>query len=279
VSSRQSEPVLKLVDATVVKNGVRVLDRLTMTIRAGEHTAILGPNGAGKTSLINLLTHQDRALAQEDGAPPPVEVFGDSRWNIFELRSHLGIVSQDLHQRFVAGNSEGSIRGEDAVLSGLLSTYGIVRHSHVTDGMRRRAAEALARTEATHLAEKLLNEMSTGEARRILIARALVTTPQALVLDEPTAGLDMIARRRFLEHVSRIAREGTTIILVTHHVEDIIPEVGHVVLMKGGRAAVSGSKSSVLTSAHLSAIFDAPVQLQVVGDYYYAQAGLSVEDA
>src|SRR4029079_14698390 len=157
------EPVLKLVDATVVKNGVRVLDRLTMTIRAGEHTAILGPNSAGKTSLINLLTHQDRPPARDDGAPP-VEVFGDSRWNIFELRSRLGVVSQDLHQRFVAGNSEGSIRGEDAVLSGLLSTYGIVRHARVTDAMRRRAADALERTEATHLAEKLLSEMSTGEA-------------------------------------------------------------------------------------------------------------------
>jgi iron complex transport system ATP-binding protein len=276
VSSRQTEPVLRLVDATVVKNGVRVLDGLTMTIRAGEHTAILGPNGAGKTSLINLLTHQDRALARDDGAPP-VEVFGDSRWNIFELRAHLGIVSQDLHQRFVAGNSEGSIRGEDAVLSGLLSTYGIVRHAHVTDAMRRRAKEALARTEAAHLAEKLLNEMSTGEARRVLIARALVTTPQALVLDEPTAGLDMVARRRFLEHVSRIAREGTTIILVTHHVEDIIPEVEHVVLLRAGRVAVSGSKASVLTSTHLSTIFDAPVELQAVGDYYYAQARFPIE--
>jgi len=188
-------------------------------------------------------------------------------------------VSQDLHQRFVAGNSEGSIRGEDAVLSGLLSTYGIVRHARVSDAMRRRAADALARTEATHLAEKLLNEMSTGEARRVLIARALVTTPQALVLDEPTAGLDMIARRRFLEHVSRIAREGTTIILVTHHVEDIIPEVDHVVLLRAGRVAVSGSKASILTSTHLSTVFDAPVELQAVGGHYYAQAGFPVEGA
>jgi iron complex transport system ATP-binding protein len=262
--------VLRLIDATVVKNGVPVLDRLTLTIRAGEHTAILGPNGAGKTSLINLLTHQDRAITAE-GVAPPVEVFGESRWNIFELRTQVGIVSQDLHQRFVGGNSEGYIRGEDAVLSGLLATYGIVRADAATTAMRKRAAGALERMDAGHLGTKLLNEMSTGEARRVLIARALVTEPQALVLDEPTAGLDMVARRRFLEYVSAIARAGTTVILVTHHVEDIIPEVDHVVFLKDGRVHLAGDKRTVLTAANLSALFDAPVALDEVRGQYFAK--------
>src|SRR5262249_7857917 len=155
--------VLKLIDATVVKGGVRVLDNLTLTIRAGEHTAILGPNGAGKSTLINLLTHQDRPLSREDdpSAPPPIEVFGSSRWDVFELRSRLGVVSPDLQQRFVVGNSEGFITGEQAVLSGLLATYGIVRREKLTAEARHHAAVALTRVGAQHLSSKFLSEMST----------------------------------------------------------------------------------------------------------------------
>jgi iron complex transport system ATP-binding protein len=114
--------------------------------------------------------------------------------------------------------------------------------------------------------------MSTGEARRVLIARALVTEPLALVLDEPTAGLDVVARHRFLKLVSRIARGGTTIVLVTHHVEEIIPEIEHVILLKSGRVACAGPKNSILTTATLSAVYEAPVALQVVDGYYYARA-------
>ena len=250
------QPVLKLTDATVVKNGKAVLDRLSLTICAGQHTAILGPNGAGKTSLINLLTCQDAAVAS-DGTPP-VEIFGGSRWNIFELRPRIGVVSQELHHRFVNGNSEGYIGGEDAV----------------TESMRLRSAEALERVGALHLRAKRLNEMSTGEARRVLIARALVTSPQALVLDEPTAGLDLVARQRFLEHVSIIARTGTTVVLVTHHVEDIIPEIEQVVLLKNGCVVRAGDKRSILTAANLSALFDASITLDEVGSRYFARAGI-----
>jgi iron complex transport system ATP-binding protein len=264
------QPVLKLTDATVVKNGKAVLDRLSLTICAGQHTAILGPNGAGKTSLINLLTCQDAAVAS-DGIPP-VEIFGGSRWNIFELRPRIGVVSQELHHRFVNGNSEGYIAGEDAVLSGMLGTYGIVRKDAVTESMRLRSAEALERVGALHLRAKRLNEMSTGEARRVLIARALVTSPQALVLDEPTAGLDLVARQRFLEHVRVIARTGTTVVLVTHHVEDIIPEIEQVVLLKNGCVVRAGDKRSILTAANLSALFDASITLDEVGSRYFARA-------
>lgn|SRR5262245_12074156 len=264
-------PILTLTDATVVKNGVAVLDGLSLTIRAGQHTAILGPNGAGKTSLINLLTRQDVAVADETRAP--VEIFGSSRWNIFELRPRIGVVSPELHHRFVNGNSEGFIRAEDAVVSGMLATYGIVRQETVTDAMRHRAAEVLERVGAVHLRAKRLNEMSTGEARRVLIARALVTRPEALVLDEPTAGLDLVARHRFLEHVSGIARTGTTtVVLVTHHVEDIVPEIQQVVLLKNGRVACVGDKRAILTAANLSALFDAPITLDEVGSRYFARA-------
>src|SRR5262245_24812144 len=210
--------VLQLSNATVVRNGTPILDAVTMSVRAGEHTAILGPNGAGKTTLINLLTLEAYPLAPTNGQGPPVRVFGRSRWNVFELRSQIGIVPADLHERFVAGNCSGQIRGEDAVISGFFATQGFLRGLNVTDSMREAARRALVDVEAAHLGGKMLDEMSTGEARRVLIARSLVTGPDALVLDEPTAALDVVARRRVLDQVRQIARPGTACVRVAHHV-------------------------------------------------------------
>jgi iron complex transport system ATP-binding protein len=106
-----------------------------------------------------------------------------------------------------------------------------------------------------------MGEMSTGEARRVLIARALVNNPEVLVLDEPTAGLDLVARRGFLETISAVARTGTTVVTVTHRLEEIIPEVSHIVLLRRGRVEAAGPRSAILTAAHLSRVFEAPVSL------------------
>jgi len=265
-------PVLQLSSATVVKDDRRVLDGLTLTIQADEHTAIVGPNGAGKSALVRLLTHEDRPLAADAGIPP-VRVFGSDNWDVFELRSQLGIVSSDLHHRFVFGNNEGRVMADAAVLSGFFATQGILRYGVVTAEMRRRAAEALDRMGVSHLARRRLDEMSSGEARRVLLARALVTAPRALVLDEPTTGLDLIARHAFMERVRQIAREGTTLILITHHIEEIVPEIERVILLRGGRILASGPKRSVLTAERLSGIFDAPVAIDEEGGYYYARPG------
>jgi iron complex transport system ATP-binding protein len=264
------ERVLQLTNATVKKDDAVVLRGLTLTIEEGEHTAILGPNGAGKSILVRLLTHEERPLPLDNGAAP-VRVFGDDNWNVWELRSQLGIVSADLHQRFVAGNSEGRITGEMAVVSGFVASQGILRYSAITGEMRRRAAESLERMGVSHLARRRLNEMSSGEARRVLIARALVTKPRALVLDEPTSNLDVVARYNFLERVRQIAREGTTLILITHHVEEVIPEIGRVIFIKGGRLAGAGSKSQMMTGARLGELFDGPVKLDESGGYFYVR--------
>jgi iron complex transport system ATP-binding protein len=263
------EPVLELTGATVVKADRPVLHDLSLKISVGEHTAIVGPNGAGKSVLVRLLTHEDRAVVPADGSSP-VRVFGDDNWNVFELRSQLGIVSADLHQRFVAGNSEGRIRGEAAVLSGFLASDGILRYGTVTDDMRRRAADALERMGAAHLAKRWLDELSSGEARRVLLARALVTSPRALVLDEPTTGLDLVARHDFMERVRQIARDGTTLILITHHIDEIIPEIEKVVLLKDGRITASGEKREMLTSGRLTDLFGAPVAIEEADGYLYA---------
>lgn len=266
-------PVLELLNATVIKGDRPVLDGLTLTIRVGEHTAIVGPNGAGKSVLVNLLTHQERAVAMADGTSP-VRVFGDDNWNVFELRAQLGIVSADLHHRFVTGNNEGRISGETAVLSGFVASQGILRYSVVTDEMRRRAAEALARMGVSHLARRWLDEMSSGEARRVLLARALVTSPRALVLDEPTTGLDLVTRHDFMERVRAIARDGTTLILITHHIEEIVPEIERVILLREGRIIADGPKRSVLTGRHLGEAFGAPISIEETNGYYNAQVAL-----
>jgi len=263
-------PLLEIADASVVLGTVRVLDRLTLTIRRGEHTAILGPNGAGKSTLMKLLTLELYPLAAANGAAA-MRVFGQERWDVFALRAQLGIVSADLHDRFVQGNAGGAITGRDAVLSAFFASQGLFSHLHVTDAMRRQAADALDRVDAAHLAEATLNTMSTGEARRVLIARALVHRPKALVLDEPTRGLDLVARHHFMERVRVVAQRGTTIILVTHHVDEIIPEIDRVILLAGGRVAFDGPKSTALTPPTLSKAFGASLGVEEANGYYHVR--------
>lgn len=261
--------LLTLYNATVIRNGRRVLDNVSLEINEGQHTAILGPNGSGKSSLIRLITHQDYPLVHADGAPP-VLIRGRERWNVFELRSLLGIVSADLDQSFAGGAVVNGTPGLEAVLSGFFSSHGVFTHHHVTKTMREQALTALDMMEASHLADRPMDQMSTGEVRRILIARALVHNPVALVLDEPTAGLDLVARHRFLQTVQKLAQSGKTIIIVTHRVEEIIPEIGHIVLLRNGQVLLKGPKRDVLTGANLSILFGATVQVQATDGYYAA---------
>jgi iron complex transport system ATP-binding protein len=259
-------PVVQLANATVVKGGRTVLDALTLTIDAGEHTAIIGPNGAGKSTLLNLLSLEERPLADDSA----LRIFGRENWNVFELRPRLGIVGAELQHRFVNGNSAGRITAAEAVLSGFFAGHGFVFVPETTAAMRQAAQAALARLGVEHLAAAFLDRMSTGEARRVLIARALVTNPEALVLDEPTTGLDLVARHEFLETLRAVARQGTTLILVTHRVEEVIPEVQTVVLLRHGRIVAAGPKPLTLTAANLSATFEAPIALTSEQGYYVA---------
>ena len=288
----QPQPFLQLSGASVVLGGARVLDNLTLSVAVGEHAAILGPNGAGKSTFMRLLTLQLYPLMDRDGAaleregaameregfsratedgPPPIRLFGRDRWNVFELRSQMGIVSADLHDRFVHGNSNGVVNALDAVASGFFATHGVFAHQRVTAAMRTQALEALDRVGAADLATRTLDTLSTGEARRVLIARALVHTPKVLVLDEPTRGLDLVARHAFMERVRDVARQGTTILLVTHYVEEIIPEIDRVVLLERGRIAFDGSKREVLTGPRLSQIFAGALVVHEAAGYFHVR--------
>jgi len=196
-----------------------------------------------------------------------VHIFGRDRWNVAELRSLLGIVSPAVQLDYT---SDTPVEVFDAVVSGFFAARGISFNHQVTDDMRGRAHEALTQVGATSLIGRDMASLSTGEARRVLIARALVHRPRALLLDEPCAGLDMASRRHFLEGLRELARSGTTLLLVTHHVEEILPEIGQVVLLRDGRVFRQGSKVDTLTDATLSEAFAMPVRVSRHGDYYAA---------
>ena len=185
-----------------MRGRTRALDGLSLRIHRGEHTAILGPNGAGKTTLMRVLTLDERPRTSAGDDRPALRIFGDDRTDVEELRRRMGVVTGDLDANFGMSSWGGRVSGLDAATSGLLGTQGLFSHHDVTSAMHAQGRAALERVQAAHLAAKPLTEMSTGERRRVLIARALVTRPEVLVLDEPTTGLDFVARHQFLESIA-----------------------------------------------------------------------------
>jgi len=253
----RSAPLLDIENATVYRGGSRILDNINIHIADGEHVAIVGPNGSGKSTLIKLITKQLYPYAGK-GENAKVEIFGRDRWDIFELRSHLGILSNDLQQDYT---SDDSLIAADVVISGFFASRGIPGHRKVTDDMISAAEKALKLAGGETLTNRKLAELSTGEARRVLIARALVTDPRALMLDEPTAGLDIIARRHFLQSIRTIAEHHKTVLLVTHHVEEIIPD---------GKVFRDGPKNELLTETVLTDLYEEPISVYQQGPFFSA---------
>jgi iron complex transport system ATP-binding protein len=244
---------LELGNVNVARGDRVVLHDVNLTIRAGEHVAILGPNGCGKSTLILTITCQIYPIVQPGMR---VRIFGRDRWDLTQLRKHFGVVGADL-----PGERTAVTTGLDAVIAGFFSASTLWPNLHVTAEMRDRAAEALARIEASHLAAQLVGEMSAGEKRRILIARALVHRPRQLLLDEPSNALDLAAQRELRDILRRLAKEGTGLVLVTHHLGDILPEIDRVILMRGGRIVGDGPRAEFLTAPRLSDLFDTPVRI------------------
>jgi iron complex transport system ATP-binding protein len=226
----------------------------------GEHIAILGPNGCGKSTLIKTITRECYPLIAEGSS---VRILGEERWNVADLRKLLGIVSSDL---MVACTR--SVSGRDIVLSGFFSSIGIWPHQEVTPEMRDSAARAMALLEVSHLADRSTDEMSSGEARRVLLARALVHEPRALILDEPSVALDLSAQHELRLTLRKLAQSGIGIVMVTHHLSDLIPEIERVVLMNRGRVVADGSTRRILTEKGLSELFGRPVKLSGRDGYY-----------
>ncbi|MGA2807793.1 MAG: ABC transporter ATP-binding protein [Terracidiphilus sp.] len=248
---------LELRQVNVARGERVVLHDVNLTIRAGEHVAILGPNGCGKSTLILAMTCQLYPIVQEG---MKVRIFGRERWDLTELRKHFGVVAAGLIGE-LPGERTAVTSGLDAVIAGFFSASTLWPNLHVTGEMRERAAEALERMEASHLSQQLVGEMSAGEKRRILIARALVHRPRQLLLDEPSNALDLAAQRELRETLRRLAGEGTGVVLVTHYLGDILPEIERVILMSSGRIVADGPREELLTAPRLSELFHAPVRI------------------
>lgn len=259
--------LLELDRVSVVRAGRAILDKVSLTVPDGRHTAILGPNGSGKSTLVRLIARQLYPTIDSDGRIGETRVFGQSRWDVFELRSRLGIVSPEMQADMAA--QDDPLEVFDVVASSFFASRGVWRRE-VTHSMRLAASEALERMGVLHLVERSMATLSTGEARRVLIARSLAHRPRALLLDEPCAGLDPAARKLFLEALRRIANDGVTVILVTHHVEEILPEINHVVLMANGRVAHDGARRELLSPGILGALFGIPMALDHRGDWDWA---------
>ncbi len=240
----------------------KVLDSFTLTIPDGEHITILGPNGSGKSTLIKVLMRELYPI--QDEKPHTCMMFGQEKWHVFDLRAHFGIVSNDLQFNFTQ-----NITGKEVLLSGFFSSIGLFNHV-VTDEMEKRIREISVFLDIEHLMNRYMSDLSSGEARRLLIGRALVHNPRVLILDEPTSSLDLQALHTLRRYLRQIATSGVGIILVTHQIHDIIPEINRVIMMKDGKIFRDGRKEDLMTSGAIGELFGIPVTVKEENGYYYA---------
>jgi iron complex transport system ATP-binding protein len=250
-----------------VEREALILDTIDWTVARGQHWVILGANGSGKTSLLSTLT----------GYMPPTSgeisvlghTYGRSDWR--ELRKRIGIVSSSVHQ-LMAGH-ETSL---DTIIGGrhaIIGMWGEIGREERAEAMR-----TMRQIECEPLRDRQWRVLSQGERQRILIGRALMARPRLLILDEPCAGLDPVAREHFLQFVERLAnrRDAPTLVLVTHHVEEIMPVFSHVLVLKAGNVLAAGPKAETLTSGTLSRAFDAPLRLRRLRGRYSLSVSASV---
>jgi iron complex transport system ATP-binding protein len=260
---------LELKDVNVARGEKVVLHDINLRVDVGEHIAILGPNGCGKSTLIKTMTCECYPLALETTR---VSIFDRERWDLTELKKRLGVVSADL-----PGKATLKTAGRDAVLTGFFSSSTLWPNLHITAAMRARAEEVLELVGATAFADKVVGEMSAGQQRRIMIGRALVGSGanssagrQMLLLDEPSNALDLAAQQDLRSMLRRLAQQGTGILLITHHIADILPEIGRVILMREGRIVADGPKHELLTGTTLSGLFGVKVELTERDGFFHA---------
>ncbi len=254
-------------NATIWRGSTRVFDNLNLVIPQRQRIAILGPNGSGKTTLLKTINRELYPVVKDDSW---VRILGRDRWNVWELRKKIGAVSHDLHNRYTPTTTALAV-----VVSGFQSSIGI--HGLLADRVSAeqitRASDILATLGMEGFVDTELKHMSTGQQRRCLLARALVHQPATLILDEPTAGLDIAASFDYLRQISRLANEGQNIVIVTHHLNEIPPEVDRVVLLKQGAVVADGSKAETLTDELLSEIYATPVRVGHIDGHYLAYPG------
>jgi iron complex transport system ATP-binding protein len=261
MNAEVTAPLLDFRNLCVMRGQKVALDDFSLRIGADEHVAILGPNGCGKSTLIKTITRECYPLAKPESS---MSILGKESWDVFALRAGLGIVSNDLMLSVT-----GDACGREVVLSGFFSSISIFSN-HVVDARQRALAEAaLSELKISHLADRPVCEMSSGEARRVLIARALVHKPRALLFDEPCNSLDLSAQQNVRHTMSTLANSGTAIILVTHELADIVPEIQRVVLLSRGRVVADGPKEDILQVEPLAELFGVSVEMARRDGHYH----------
>jgi len=265
-------PLIDIRNATVFRGSTRVFRHFNLSIPQHEPVAILGPNGSGKTTLLKLINREIYPVLDDSAS---VRILGRDRWNVWELRSHIGIVSHDLQ-----ANYKNDVTGLDVVLSGFLSSIGV--HGLLADRIsvshKDKAFEILEELDATELAARKLKHMSTGQQRRCVLARALVHEPDTLILDEPTAGLDLAAAFDYLERVRKLSAAGRNIVLVSHSLNEIPLEIDRVILLRDGQIVADGPKARVLTEDKLYETFGTRVRVAIIDGYYLAYPAAAKSD-
>lgn len=254
--TEQDEPLISLEHVSVARGERAVLDDVSLQLRAGEHLVLLGPNGCGKSTLLKVLTCELYPLPRPNAR---VRLFGRARWDVQELRRRMGVVAAEL-----PGESTKEIRGYEAVLTGFFSSSKLWPHLQVSAAMRERADEVVALTGAEDLCEQVVGTMSAGQQRKIMIARALagnVGNQRMLLLDEPSNALDVRAQAELRDVLQGLAEQGVSLLMITHHVSDIIAAMQRVVLMREGRIVADGDRATLLREEPLSNLFSCRVNL------------------
>lgn len=260
-------PLIDIHNATIFRGDTRVFHKFSLSIDQHEQVAILGPNGCGKTTLLKTL---NREIYPVVGEQTWVRILGRDRWNVWDLRAHIGIVSHELQMHYTKTNT-----GLHVVLSGFLSSIGIhgILSSRLDDDQKQRALEVMAELAISDLAEKPLGQMSTGQQRRCLLARALVHDPDTLIFDEPTAGLDLTSSFDLLNRIRGLVEAGKSLLFVTHQLNEIPPDIHRIILMKQGKIVADGEKRGVLTEENLYRTYDTDIRVSEVDGYYLASPG------
>jgi len=261
--------LIEIRDATIWRGSTCVFEHLSLDIEQHERVAILGPNGSGKTTLLKTI---NRELYPVSMPGSYLRILGRDRWNVWELRKRIGVVSNDLHQRYTPTTT-----AIEVVVSGFHSSIGV--HGILADRVTREQVDSARKTldelGIDNLRKTPLNRMSSGQQRRCLLARALVHDPVTLILDEPTSGLDFAASFDYLDRIRRLARDGRNILIVTHHLNEIPPEVDRIILLQEGKVVADGSKSEVLTSEILSTVYETAIRVAEVDGFFLAYPGRS----
>ena len=254
-------------NATLWRGSTLVFENLNLTIPQHQRIAILGPNGSGKTTLLKTINRELYPVVKDDSW---IRILGRDRWNVWELRKRIGVVSHDLHSRYTPTTT-----AIEVVVSGFQSSIGIhgLLAARVSQEQLVAAEKILLELGMAKFLQTELRAMSTGEQRRCLLARAMVHNPDTLILDEPTTGLDISASFDYLRQISRLAQAGQNIIIVTHHLNEIPPEIERVVLLKQGSIVADGSKEETLTSELLSDIYETRVRVSQVEGHFLAYPG------